>query len=160
MWFQFRLVLKSKGPICLVDSSLDISVNVICGGEQAGGEGRPWPSVDGIRPFSRARRCLSLPVVPQTALDVWWFTLKIDLHLWGWWEKQMGAVSFSQCPYPGSAKGVQAEGSLPLQAVSTLTSLSQPHACLFRVGLGTPLRGPLGPAAQLTPLGTFPPNSP
>lgn len=41
MWFQFRLVLKSKGPICLVDSSLDISVNVICGGAQIGEEGRP-----------------------------------------------------------------------------------------------------------------------
>lgn len=65
MWFQFRLVLKSKGPICLVDSSLDISVNVICGGEQAGGEGRSWPSVDGIGLFSRARGCLSLPEVPQ-----------------------------------------------------------------------------------------------
>lgn len=35
MWFQFRPVLKSKGPICLVDSSLDISANVICAGAQA-----------------------------------------------------------------------------------------------------------------------------
>ena len=35
MWFQFRPVLKSKGPICLIDSSLDISANVICGGERA-----------------------------------------------------------------------------------------------------------------------------
>lgn len=115
MWFQFRLVLKSKGPICLVDSSLDISVNVICGGAQAVGEERPWPSVDGIWPFLRVRRCLSLPGVPNS--------LKcLGVHSENWptlagmmveEERECGIL------FPVSLSEL-CKGSLPLQAVCTL----------------------------------------
>lgn len=49
MWFQFGPVLKSKGPICLVDSSLDISANVICGGAS-------WKAAPPLRTGALAQR--------------------------------------------------------------------------------------------------------
>lgn len=58
--------MKSKGPICLVDSPLDVSANVICGAAQAAMEKAAGSADQGA--FPGPRGLAHSPIVPPPLL--------------------------------------------------------------------------------------------